>query len=94
MTKRPVAKGSSSSAFRWNGASTHQLLGSGDQTHRPPLHFLEFVGSLDDIDLSGQVGGDLETNFLLTNCGLCPNLHSILLLNKTGGRSIRLTPTI
>jgi len=40
-----------------------------------------FVGSkLDDVDLGRQVRGNLEANFLLTNCGLCPNLHDFLLL--------------
>ena len=34
---------------------------------------------LDDVDLGRQVRRDLEANFLLTNCGLCPNLHSFLL---------------
>jgi hypothetical protein len=38
--------------------------------------------ALDDVDLGRQVRGDLEANFLLTNCGLCPNLHDFLLLNN------------
>ena len=46
---------------------------------------LQFVGSLDDVDLGRQVRRDLEANFLLTNCGLCPNLHSFLLWRYNGG---------
>jgi hypothetical protein len=34
---------------------------------------------LDEIDLGWEVRGHLETDFLFTNCGLCPGLHSILL---------------
>jgi len=30
---------------------------------------------LDDVDLSRQVAGDFEADFLLTNCGLGPGLH-------------------
>ncbi len=35
--------------------------------------------SLDDVDLGRHVRGNLEANFLLTNCGLVPNLHNFLL---------------
>ena len=34
----------------------------------------------DDVDLSREVAGDFESNFLLTNLRLAPNFHGLDLL--------------
>jgi hypothetical protein len=65
----------------------------GGRMSRPPRqYYINALRSdrLDDVDLSRQIARDLEANFLLTYCGLHPNLHDFLL--EIAKRSIRKAP--
>lgn len=59
-----------------------EIAAAADGVHRPPRRELTLAvspksSSLDDVDFGRQVARHFQTNFLLTNCGLRPNLHFI-----------------
>lgn len=71
-------------AWRSQIAASAEVANSdGGRMFRPPRQYCINAlraDRLDDVDLCRQVARDLEANFLLTHCGLHPNLHDFLLL--------------